>query len=190
MRRERIGRRVRRLSPSSSPRSPSSRQAAARTTRRRNAYADAAQPRAGRLRRQLPRPVGEITSTTTPGEGRKTLQGFEDAVDDVVTDLRAIEAPGTGGPLHHRLIDQIAGYGEEIRTAKEAYETRSPRKILDAQSDLVDATTEISGRINRTIAAINKGLQADAVSPFWLWTQALIVVFVLAGIVIAIVKLA
>jgi len=28
------------------------------------------------------------------------------------------------------------------------------------------------------------------VSPFWLWTQALIVLFVLAGIVIAIVKLA
>jgi len=27
------------------------------------------------------------------------------------------------------------------------------------------------------------------VSPFWLWTQALIVVFVLAGIVIAIIKL-
>jgi len=28
------------------------------------------------------------------------------------------------------------------------------------------------------------------VSPFWIWTQALIVIFVLAGIVIAIVKLA
>ena len=28
-----------------------------------------------------------------------------------------------------------------------------------------------------------------AVNPFWLWTQALIVVFVLAGIVIAITKL-
>lgn len=29
-----------------------------------------------------------------------------------------------------------------------------------------------------------------AMSPFWIWTQALIVLFVLAGIVIAIVKLA
>jgi hypothetical protein len=29
-----------------------------------------------------------------------------------------------------------------------------------------------------------------AMSPFWIWTQAAIVVFVLAGIVIAIVKLA
>jgi len=28
------------------------------------------------------------------------------------------------------------------------------------------------------------------VSPFWIWTQALIVIFVLAGMVIAIVKLA
>jgi hypothetical protein len=29
-----------------------------------------------------------------------------------------------------------------------------------------------------------------AMSPFWIWTQAAIVIFVLAGIVIAIVKLA
>jgi hypothetical protein len=126
----------------------------------RNAYADRLNRAQGDFADSFRDLSGEITSTTTPGEGRKTLQGFEDAVDDVVTDLRAIEAPDGIGPLHQRLIDQIARYGEEIRTAKEAYETRSPRKILDAQSDLVDATTAISGRINRTIAAINKGLQS------------------------------
>jgi hypothetical protein len=32
-------------------------------------------------------------------------------------------------------------------------------------------------------------LYADGVSPFWIWTQALIVIFVLAGIVIGTIKL-
>jgi hypothetical protein len=104
---------------------------------------------------------GEIGSARTPGQGRRTLQGFETSVDGVVKDLRAIRPPAGLAPLHQRLIDQIAGYGREIRSAKEAYATSSPRRILDAQTALVNATTAISGRINRTIAAINKGLQAE-----------------------------
>ncbi len=129
-------------------------------TEQRNAYADQLNRAQGDFAKSFRDLSGEITSTTTPGEGRKTLQGFEDAVDDVVSDLRRIEAPEGIGPLHKRLITEIADYGEEIRTAKEAYETRSPRKILEAQNALADATTAISGRINRTIAAINKGLQS------------------------------
>jgi hypothetical protein len=104
---------------------------------------------------------GEIGSARTPGQGRRTLQGFETAVDGVVADLRAIRPPAGMGTLHQRLIDQIAGYGREIRTAKEAYASSSPRRILEAQTALVNATTAISGRINRTIAAINKGLRAE-----------------------------
>ena len=104
---------------------------------------------------------GEIGAARTPAQGRRTLQGFETAVDRVVEDLRAIRPPAGMGTLHRRLIDQIAGYGREIRTAKEAYASSSPRRILEAQTALVNATTAISGRINRTIAAINKGLQAE-----------------------------
>ena len=129
-------------------------------TEERNSYAEQLNRAQGDFARSFRDLSGEITSTTTPGQGRKTLQGFEEAVDDVVADLRRIQAPEGLGSLHNRLITEIADYGEEIRTAKEAYETRSPRKILEAQNDLVDATTAISGRINRTIAAINKGLQS------------------------------
>ena len=129
-------------------------------TEQRNAYAEQLNRAQGDFARSFRDLSGEITSTTTPGQGRKTLQGFEEAVDDVVADLRRIQAPEGLGSLHNRLITEIADYGEEIRTAKEAYETRSPRKILEAQNALVDATTAISGRINRTIAAINKGLQS------------------------------
>ncbi len=44
-------------------------------------------------------------------------------------------------------------------------------------------------RARRRLACEGR-LAFPAMSPFWIWTQALIVVCVLAGIVIAIVKLA
>jgi hypothetical protein len=128
--------------------------------KQRNTYADEvnrAQSSFAQSFRTLSR---RITSTTTPGQGRRTLQGFEDAVDNVVTDLRHIEAPSDVQPLHRRLIREISGYGREIRKAKLAFATGAPQRILRAQSALVSATTQISARINRTIAAINRRLQA------------------------------
>ncbi len=100
-----------------------------------------------------------ITRTTTPGQGKRTLQGFENAVETVVTDLRRIDAPSDLQPLHQRLITEIAGYGQAIHRAKVAFATRAPQRILRAQSALVSATTRISARINKTIADINQTLQ-------------------------------
>jgi hypothetical protein len=128
---------------------------------RRNTYADEvnrAQNAFAQSFRSLSR---RITSTTTPGQGRRTLQGFEEAVDTVVADLRRIDAPADLRPLHSRLIREISGYGREIHKAKNAFATGLPQRILRAQSALVEATTEISARINRTIAAINRRLQAE-----------------------------
>jgi hypothetical protein len=130
--------------------------------KQRNAYADAvnqAQSDFAQSFRSLSR---RITSTTTAGQGRRTLQGFEDAVDHVVTDLRRIDAPADVQPLHRRLITEISDYGREIRRAKRAFATGAPQRILDAQAKLVTATTAISSRINRTIAAINRQLQKQS----------------------------
>jgi hypothetical protein len=126
----------------------------------RNTYADQvnrAQSAFAQSFRSLSR---RITSTTTPGQGRKTLQGFEDAVDTVVGDLRRIDAPDDLAPLHKQLIGEISGYGRAIHRAKVAFATGAPQRILRAQSALVTSTTAISERINRTIAAINRQLQA------------------------------
>jgi hypothetical protein len=126
----------------------------------RNAYADQVNRAQNDFAQSFKSLSQRITRTTTPGRGRRTLQGFEDAVDTVVTDLRRIEAPSDVQPLHRRLIDEIAGYGRAIHRAKLAFETGSPQRILRAQSALVSSTTAISARINRTIAAINRRLQA------------------------------
>jgi hypothetical protein len=130
-------------------------------TEERNAYAGALNRVQSDFADSFRDLSGKITATTTPGQGRRTLQGFEDDVDAVVRDLRAIQAPDGIAPLHQRLISQIAGYRRAISRAKEAYASSSPRRILEAQTALVSATTAISGRINRTVAAINKGLQGE-----------------------------
>jgi hypothetical protein len=128
-------------------------------TAKRNAYADAVNRAQNDFAQSFRSLSGRISSTTTPSQGRRTLQGFEDAVDNVVVDLRAIDAPADVQPLHRRLIDEMSGYGREIRKAKRAFASSAPQRILDAQKALVRATTRISGRINRTIAAINRELQ-------------------------------
>jgi hypothetical protein len=127
--------------------------------KQRNTYADQVNRAQNDFAQSFKSLSRRIASTTTPGRGRRTLQGFEDAVDTVVGHLRRISAPSDLQPLHRRLIREISGYGREIHKAKLAFATGSPQRILRAQSALVSATTAISARINRTIAAINRKLQ-------------------------------
>src|SRR5919112_1845458 len=97
-----------------------------KAAQKRNTYADEvnrAQTAFAESFRTLSR---RITSTTTPGQGRRTLQGFEDAVDTVVTDLRRIDAPSDVQPLHRELIDEVSGYGRAIHRAKLAFATGAP----------------------------------------------------------------
>src|SRR3954452_13289549 len=76
--------------------------------KQRNTYADEVNRAQNNFAQSFKGLSRRITSTTTPGRGRKTLQGFEDAVDAVVVDLRHIDAPGDLQPLHQRLIGEIS----------------------------------------------------------------------------------
>jgi hypothetical protein len=127
--------------------------------KQRNTYADQVNRAQNDFAQSFKSLSRRIASTTTPGRGRRTLQGFEDAVDTVVVHLQRISAPSDLEPLHRRLIREISGYGREIHKAKLAFATGSPQRILRAQSALVSATTAISAQINRTIAAINRRLR-------------------------------
>jgi hypothetical protein len=129
--------------------------------KQRNTYADEVNRAQHDFAQSFKNLSRRISSTTTPARGRRTLQGFEDAVDTVVRDLRRIDAPSGLQPLHQRLIREIAGYGTAIHKAKEEFATGSPQRSEAAQTALVTATTQISARINRTIAAINRRLQAE-----------------------------
>src|SRR3569623_1669850 len=92
----------------------------------RNTYADQVNRAQSDFAQSFKSLSKRITRTTTPGRGRRTLQGFEDAVDNVVTDLRRIDAPADLQPLHRQLIDEIADYGRAIGEAKDEFATGSP----------------------------------------------------------------
>ena len=85
--------------------------------------------------------------------------GFRQAVDKVVAELRAIEVPSKVKPRHDQLIGEISAYGKEIDKAKAAFAGNDAQAIIKAQVDLQSAVTRVSGQINQTIDAINKKLR-------------------------------
>jgi outer membrane murein-binding lipoprotein Lpp len=101
----------------------------------------------------------QITSTSTPQQDQKTLDGFKTAVDKVVVDLRSVEVPSEVKDLHGRLIREISAYGTEIDKAKAAFADGDAQTIVRAQGQLASAVTRVSTQINRTIDAINKQLR-------------------------------
>jgi hypothetical protein len=125
----------------------------------RNAYAAAVNRAQNGFASRFRTLSARIAGATNPGEGRRALQGFQQAVDGVLARLRSIHAPPDVRALHRRLIGQMRQYGRESAKAKAAFRTRTPATILDAQNALVRATTAISTRINRTVAAINRELR-------------------------------
>ncbi len=126
----------------------------------RNAYAAAVNRAQTGFASRFRTLAARISGATSASEGQRALQGFQRAVNGVLARLRSIQAPPDVRPLHRRLIGEMRQYGREIAKAKAAFRTRTPARILDAQNALVRATTAISVRINRTVAAINRELRS------------------------------
>jgi hypothetical protein len=124
-----------------------------------NDYVDAVNKAQNDFASTFDRLSSQITSTSTPQQDQKTLDGFKRAVDKVVGDLRAVEPPDKVKGLHGELVGEISSYGKEIDKAKRAFANGSPQAIIKAQTQLVTAVTRVSGQINRTIDAINKKLR-------------------------------
>ena len=128
-------------------------------TKKANDYVDAVNRAQNQFATTFDRLSSRITSTSTPQQDQRTLDGFKRAVDKVVGDLRAVEPPDTVKTLHDQLVAEIASYGREIDKAKSAFANGRPKEIIRAQTELVTAVTRVSGQINRTIDAINKKLR-------------------------------
>ena len=128
-------------------------------TKASNAYVDSVNKAQNDFASTFDRLSSQITSTSSPQQDQKTLDGFKRAVDKVVGDLRSVEPPDKVKPLHGELVGEISSYGREIDRAKSAFAKGSPKAIIRAQTQLVTAVTRVSGQINRTIDAINKKLR-------------------------------
>jgi hypothetical protein len=125
----------------------------------RNAYVAAVNRAQTDFRSTFERLGSRITATSSPQEDRRTLRAFSDAVDRAVVRLRRVDPPAEVRTLHGRLISSIDAYGREIDKARTAFRSTSTARIIEAQTQLISAITAVSGRINHTIAEINRALK-------------------------------
>ena len=88
-----------------------------------------------------------------------TLRRFHAAVEDVVRDLRDIDAPSEVTKEHDQLISVMSGYGDEVGRAGEAMRNPTPREAQLARQRLDSAQRSVTARVNAAIAAINVKLR-------------------------------
>jgi uncharacterized protein YceK len=100
-----------------------------------------------------------VTATSSARQDRATLARFEQALDEVVGELRAIAPPGEVRGLHARLVAALAGYERDVAGVVRALDGDSPARLRAAQRELQQATSDVDGEINRTTAAINDALR-------------------------------
>jgi gas vesicle protein len=99
-----------------------------------------------------------ITKTSSSKEDRKTLAQFQAAIDDVVTELKAIKVPGDVKSEHAQLVGAMSGFGAQIKSAVSALRNPTQQNIDDARREISTATQTVNVRIDAAIAAINSKL--------------------------------
>jgi hypothetical protein len=100
-----------------------------------------------------------VTPTSSAQQDRRTLARFEQALDDVIAELRAIAPPGEVRGLHARLVGALSGYEREVATVVRAIDGESPARLRAAQRELQRATSDVDDEIDRTTVAINDALR-------------------------------
>lgn len=104
--------------------------------------------------------AGQVTSTSTAREDRRTLEGFGRTVDETVDELRQVEPPEDVRGLHEELVDEISGYGEAIATAEAQFTaSASLEQLTKAQARLAESTSRTSSAVNQKIGEINARLR-------------------------------
>ena len=100
-----------------------------------------------------------ITDKSSSSQDRKTLEQFQTAIDDVVTDLRDIDVPGAVDAEHAQLVKAMSGFGSDIRRRSARCATRPGPMIEEARKTIATATQTVNVRIDAAIAAINSKLE-------------------------------
>jgi hypothetical protein len=127
-------------------------------TEQKNAYVDEVNQAQQRFADTFEQLSGKITSTSTPSEDRKTLKGFQTAIDETAGELEAVTPPDAVEKLHAELIDEMRSYGDAIGTFREAVGGELD-EVTRAQATLATKTSRTSSEINRTIDQINQTLR-------------------------------
>jgi hypothetical protein len=128
------------------------------STKDRNAYAQ-------KVNEAQTKFASTVTTVSQTGgqnsirQQQKTLKSFQSAIESVVRDLRAIDAPSEVTKEHEQLTSVMTGFGKAIGDANAAMRNPTPRGIERAQEQVATATQSVNARVNAAIAAINVKLK-------------------------------
>ncbi len=100
-----------------------------------------------------------ITPKSSSRRDRKTLEEFQNAIADVVDNLRGIDVPDGVDSEHDQLVKAMSGFGDQIKQATVALRNPDSAKIAEAQRSIQTATQTVNLRIDAAIAAINAKLK-------------------------------
>lgn len=100
------------------------------------------------------------TATSTPGQDKKTLKGFETAIGAFVDELRAIKVPESLKAEHTQLVAAMSNYASDIAQANAALTNPTTRTLAEASDRIRTATQTVNTRLIAARNAINVKLKA------------------------------
>jgi hypothetical protein len=90
---------------------------------------------------------------------KKTFADLETAIDKVIADLKAVEAPDKVKDLHNQLISEMDQFKSQVSEAGDSLSSKNPQTIVQAQTKFATAASTLGTKISATIDQINKTLQ-------------------------------
>ena len=128
-------------------------------TKPSNAYVDQVNRVQSQFSATFQRLAGQITTTSTAAQDRRTIDQFRTAVTGTVNDLRGIQPPAKVKALHAQLTSTLASFGTALTSARDQLGAqRSITARATASAALAEQTSRASADFGRTIDAINRKL--------------------------------
>ena len=106
--------------------------------------------------------VASVSKVQSMGASTKPEDVFNQlnaAIDKVIADLKAVEAPGDVKDLHNQLIAEMGKFDSAIGEAAGALQSNDATQIQQAQIALGTEVSQIGTKVSSIIAEINKKLQ-------------------------------
>lgn len=102
--------------------------------------------------------TAEIDGEGTSRSYRVTLRRYQRAIDRVVGDLRAIDAPDSVKDDHQKLISAMVSFGKDIRQAGDTLRDPTTTTLAAVPDDMRNAERRVNQRVATATAAINDKL--------------------------------
>lgn len=101
-----------------------------------------------------------ITPSSTPRQDQRTIERFQDAITDIIRNLRTIKVPSDVRREHGLLVAAMTGFGKDIAATARTLRRPTIQAVAEAQRMLGAATITVNTKLAAARGAINRRLRA------------------------------